>query len=44
MLKQIDDGCLKHWSDIAAPEFATKYYSLPKKASYKDIILAVRAD
>jgi hypothetical protein len=44
MLKQIDDGCLKHWNDVAAPEFATRYYSLPENASYKDVILAIRAD
>jgi hypothetical protein len=31
-------------NDMAAPEFATDYYSLPKNASYKDVILAIRAD
>jgi hypothetical protein len=44
VLKQIDDGCLKRWNDVEAPEFASNYYSLPKNASFKDVILAIRAD
>ena len=44
MLRQIDEGCLEHWKEMEAPADVTKYYSLPKTANYRDVILAVRAD
>ena len=44
MLKQIDEGCLQHWKETQAPLEVTKYYSLPTAATYRDVVLAVRAD
>lgn len=44
MLKQIDSGCLQHWKEMGAPADVRKYYSLPEDATYRDVILAVRAD
>lgn len=44
MLKQIDSGCLQHWKETEAPAEVTKYYSLSTHSTYRDVVLAVRAD
>lgn len=41
-LKDIDAG--KVWKDALAPEIAIEYWKLPKEATMRDLILAVRAD
>lgn len=46
MIQQIDkeDGVLKHWKSKKAPVEAIKYYHFDENATYRDVILAVRAD
>lgn len=41
MLEAIDSGALKN---TAAPEMAIEYWHLPKDATLRDVVLAVRAD
>jgi len=40
----MDDGHLPEWKDMQAPLEARTYYGLPDNATFRDIILAVRAD
>jgi hypothetical protein len=44
MLKQIDSGCLQHWNQKQALDEVIKYYSLPSDATFRDVILSIRAD
>lgn len=43
-LKDLDDGKLKFWEKKPAPKEAISYYDLPDDATFRDVILAVRAD
>ncbi len=43
-LKDLDDGKLKKWSDLAASDVAVEYWHLPKGAKFRDVLLNVRAD
>ena len=40
----MDEERLKEWSDLPATEFQKNYYELPENATFRDIILAIRAD
>ena len=46
MLKDIDaeDGPLREWSGKPAPDTMIEYYALPPDATYRDVILCIRAD
>lgn len=44
IINAIDDGRLKEWRIMAAPEIAIVYWKLEKNATMKDMLLAVRAD
>lgn len=44
LLKEIENGGMQHWNQMAAPELAVKYWSLEPNARMKDVILAIRAD
>lgn len=44
LLKHMDAGHLPEWSKMAAPEEARTYYNLPENATFRDVVLAVRAD
>lgn len=40
----MDNGHLKGWVDMEAPEEAIKYYNLEPHAKMRDVILSIRAD
>lgn len=44
LLNQLDAGTLPYWAAMQAPREAIEYYSLKEDASFRDMILAVRAD
>ena len=44
LLEQIDNGNLKHWAQMRAPQEAIEYYNLPNDASFRDMVSHVRAD
>ena len=44
LLKCLDEGKLPVWANAPCPPEAIEYYSLDEDASYRDLILAVRAD
>jgi ubiquinol oxidase len=44
MIKALDDGLLPHWERAKAPQEAIEYYNLEPNASYRDMLLAIRAD
>lgn len=44
MLRHIDSGCLRHWNETRASDEAVRYYSLPADSTFRDVILAIRAD
>lgn len=46
MLKHIEDkdGVLHHWNNLPAPKDAISYYHLESTATYKDVIMSIRAD
>jgi ubiquinol oxidase len=44
MLQDLDDGKLKQWESMPAPEIAVNYWRLAPGASMRDLLLAVRAD
>lgn len=46
MLKDIDspDGALYHWNKVPAPQEAIDYYSLPKNATFRDVIMCIKTD
>lgn len=43
-LKDLDEGKLKFWENQPAPKEAISYYDLPDNATFRDVILSVRAD
>nr|XP_039255749.1 alternative oxidase, mitochondrial-like isoform X1 [Styela clava] len=43
-LQAIDEGELKMWCRMKAPEIAIEYWKLPQDAMMRDVILAIRAD
>ena len=43
-LKQIDDGKLPEFAKMPAPKEAIEYYDMPPNATFRDMILAIRAD
>lgn len=46
MLKHIEDpdGVLHHWNKIPAPKDVIEYYNLSPEATYRDVIMSIRAD
>lgn len=44
MLKDIESGCLEEWKTKAAPKEYIDYYNLPPEATFRDVILCIRAD
>lgn len=46
MLSHIDEpnGVLHHWNNIPAPKDAIEYYHLEPEATYRDVIMSIRAD
>lgn len=46
MLKHIDDpnGVLHHWNKIPAPKDVIEYYNLSPEATFRDVIMSIRAD
>jgi len=44
ILKEIEEGSIKHWQTQEAPQIAKKYWRLPENATMKDVILVIRAD
>lgn len=43
-LKDLDEGKLKFWENKKAPQEAISYYNLSNDATFRDVILSVRAD
>lgn len=43
-LQDFDAGKLKAWKNLPAPEIAIEYWSLPKNAMFRDVLLSIRAD
>ncbi|KAK6181327.1 hypothetical protein SNE40_009206 [Patella caerulea] len=43
-LEDIEHGPMQHWKKRPATDLAIRYWSLPKDATMKDVILAIRAD
>ncbi len=43
-LEDLDAGKLPKWQTLAAPDIAIDYWRLPKTATMRDVVLAVRAD
>jgi len=44
LLKDIEEGNIKHWQTEPAPSIAIKYWKLPENASIRDVFCAIRAD
>lgn len=44
LLKHMDDGHLPEWDNMPAPTEARQYYGLDETATFRDVVLAVRAD
>lgn len=46
MLKDIEnpEGILHDWNQLEAPQEAIDYYQLAQDATYRDVILSIRAD
>ena len=44
MINDLDNGKLKLWKDMNAPEEAIKYYGLNKDAKIRDVLICIRAD
>lgn len=44
LLKCIDDGKLPQFALMKAPKQAIEYYDMPPDATFRDMILAIRAD
>lgn len=43
-IKEIDEGKLPRWLNLKAPDDALKYWGLPEDATFRDVLVAVRAD
>jgi hypothetical protein len=44
MIKALDDGKLPYWENMSAPKEAIEYYNLDAEATYRDMLLSIRAD
>jgi demethoxyubiquinone hydroxylase (CLK1/Coq7/Cat5 family) len=44
IIKDMDDGNLPLWEDLAAPQEAIKYWGLEENAKFRDVIVSIRAD
>ena len=44
ILKDLDEGNLPIWTDIPAPPEAIRYWGLAYNATFRDVILSIRAD
>jgi hypothetical protein len=46
MVKQIDSptGVLNHWKKVPAPKDVIEYYNLSPEATYREVIMSIRAD
>ena len=46
MLGQIDDpaGVLHHWNKVPAPKDVIEYYELAPDATYREVVMSIRAD
>ncbi|XP_033624965.1 alternative oxidase, mitochondrial-like isoform X2 [Asterias rubens] len=44
LIKDLDDGKLKVWGNMAAPDLAVRYWKLKPDALMRDMMLAIRAD
>lgn len=46
MLEHIDqpNGVLNHWNKIPAPKDVIEYYHLDKNATFRDVVMSIRAD
>ena len=43
-IKELDEGKLPRWINMKAPEDSLKYWGLPEDATFRDVLVAVRAD
>jgi len=43
-IQELDEGLLPEWQKLQAPDIAKEYWALPHDASFRDMLLAVRAD
>jgi hypothetical protein len=43
-IRELDDGKLPIWMSLKAPEEAIKYWGLTEDASFRDVLVAIRAD
>ncbi len=43
-INDIDSGKFPNWKDMAAPQAAIEYWSLPADAKFRDMLVAMRAD
>jgi len=44
VIKDLDDGKLPLWEDMPAPHTAIKYWGLAENASFRDVLISIRAD
>jgi hypothetical protein len=44
VIKALDDGKLPYWEKMKAPQEAIDYYNLDEDATYRDMLLSIRAD
>jgi hypothetical protein len=44
LIKELDEGRLPLWKDKPANEEAIKYWGLPRNATFRDVLNAIRAD
>eukprot|EP00667_Euglena_gracilis_P026805 EG_transcript_32608 len=44
LLDQIDAGTLPNFANAPCPEIGKRYWRLPDNATFRDLVLAVRAD
>lgn len=43
-IKELDDGLLPRWVHLRAPEEAIRYWGLSEDATFRDVLVAIRAD
>jgi len=43
-LKELDEGKLPAWENLPAPKMAIKYWYLDQSATFRDVIVVIRAD
>jgi len=44
LLEDLDNGKLPKWNNLAAPDIAKNYWQLRDDATWRDVILVIRAD